>query len=53
MYTWYENYKGGINNLVIVKSHNIVTTSLKGMEVAVYNHKRKLKKLGILEGIKC
>lgn len=49
MYKWYENYKGGMWNLAVVKSHNIVTTSLKGMDVAIKNHKRKLKRLGILE----
>lgn len=47
MHKWYENYKGGINNLAIVKSHNIVTTSIKSMETAVKNHKKKLRKLGI------
>lgn len=44
---WYENYKGGINNLAIVKSHDVITTSTKGMETAVKNHVRKLKRLGI------
>ncbi|APH21046.1 TPA: hypothetical protein PTV74_003315 [Clostridium botulinum] len=47
MFKWYENYKGGINNLAVVKSFNVTTTSIKGMDIAIKNHNRKLKKLGI------
>lgn len=43
----YENYKGGINNLIVVKSDNVVTTSLKDKETAIKNHNKKLKRLGI------
>ncbi|BDR74325.1 hypothetical protein K144316041_p21640 (plasmid) [Clostridium tetani] len=48
MLKWYENYNGGINNLAVVKSNNIVTTSLKGMDTAVKNHKRKMKVISML-----
>lgn len=47
MYIWTENYKGGINNLWVVKSDNVTTTSLKDKETAIKNHKRKLRKLGV------
>jgi len=45
MYVWYENYKGGVNNLCVVQSKGIITTSTKGKETAVKNHLRKLSKL--------
>ena len=45
MFIWYENVKGGINNLTVVKSHGIVTTGTKGKEQTVKNHQRKLRKL--------
>ena len=43
MFIWYENYNGGINNLVVVKSHGIITTSLKDKTTAIKNHRRKLR----------
>jgi hypothetical protein len=45
MFISYQNYKGGINNLVVVESDGVVTTSLKNKETAIRNHKRKLSKL--------
>lgn len=45
MYIWTENYKGGINNLWVIKSNNIITTSLKDKETTIRNHVRKLKRL--------
>ncbi|MBM7650910.1 hypothetical protein [Neobacillus cucumis] len=45
MYISYRNYEGGINNLVIVESNGVVTSSLKDKETAVRTHKRKLKRL--------
>jgi len=39
----YENYKGGINNLCVVESGNVITTSTKGKGVAIKNHIKKLK----------
>jgi len=44
VYISYENYKGGINNLVIVKSDGIITISTKGKEQAIKNHLRKINK---------
>jgi hypothetical protein len=43
MYIWYENYKGGVNNLCVVQSDGITTTSTKGKDTAVENHLRKLR----------
>ncbi len=34
MLIWYENYKGGVNNLTVVMSNGIVTTSIKGKELS-------------------
>ncbi|MDR4945456.1 hypothetical protein [Neobacillus cucumis] len=45
MYISYRNYEGGINNLVIVESNGVITSSLKDKETAVRTHKRKLKRL--------
>lgn len=42
---WYENYKGGINNLCVVSSDGVITTSTKGKEAAIKNHLRKLKNI--------
>ncbi len=47
MFISYQNYKGGINNLVVVESDGIVTTSLKDKETAIRNHKKKLNKLNV------
>lgn len=33
MYKWYDTYKGSINNLAIVKNHNIIITSVKGIYI--------------------
>jgi len=43
MYIWTENYKGGINNLVVVKGNGVVATSLKSKERAIKNYLRKIK----------
>lgn len=46
----YENYKGGVNNLIIVREHlnpyknGIVATSTKSVEHAIRNFKRQLAK---------
>ena len=48
MCIWYENYRGGVNNLACVMSNGIITTSSKGKEVAIRNHNRKLKMLGVI-----
>lgn len=48
MFIWYEDYKGGTNNLTIVMSHNVCTSSTKGKEKAIENHHRKLSKLGLI-----
>lgn len=46
----YENYKGGVNNLIVVSEHlnpytkGIVATSTKSVEHAIRNFKRKLAK---------
>jgi hypothetical protein len=45
MYISYKNYQGGINNLVVVESNGVVTTSIKDTETAIRTHKRKLKLL--------
>jgi hypothetical protein len=45
LYISYGNYQGGINNLVVVESNGVVTTSLKDKETAIRTHKRKLKRL--------
>ena len=47
----YENYKGGINNLTVVSTGDIITSSTKGKEIAIKNHLRKLKKKGRSNGI--
>jgi len=49
MFIWYENYNGGTNNLCVVKTGEVITTSLKDKETAIKNHNRKLKRLGITE----
>lgn len=41
----YKNYQGGNNNVVVVESDGVVTTSLKDKETAIRTHKRKLKRL--------
>lgn len=41
----YRNYQGENNNLVIVESNGVVTTSLKDKETAIKTHKRKVKRL--------
>jgi len=46
MIIYYENYKGGINNLIIIESGGIRTTSTKSKDAAIKNHNRKLKKYG-------
>lgn len=48
MLIWYENYKGGVNNLTVIMSNGITTTSSKGKEMAIRNHNRKLKLLGVI-----
>ena len=45
MYISYKNYQGGINNLVVVESNGVVTTSIKDTKTAIRTHKRKLKRL--------
>jgi hypothetical protein len=45
MYISYRSYKDGINNLVVVESNGVITTSLKDKETAVRTHKRKLKRI--------
>ncbi|MEH7117621.1 hypothetical protein V7128_09405 [Neobacillus vireti] len=45
MYISYINYQGGKNNLVVIESNGVVTTSLKDKETAIRTHKRKLKRL--------
>lgn len=45
MYISYRNHHGGINNLVVVESSGVVTTSLKDKETAIRTHKRKLKRI--------
>lgn len=44
----YENYKGGVNNLCVVESNGIITTSTKGKDMAIKNHLKKLKKYNSL-----
>jgi hypothetical protein len=46
MFIWYENYKGGVNNLCVVQSHGMTTTSTRGKDIAIENHMRKLRKSG-------
>lgn len=41
----YKNHNGGINNLVVVESEGITTTSLKDRVTAIKNHKRKLLRI--------
>lgn len=48
-YIWFENYNGGVNNLTVIKTGSIVTTSTKGKETALKNHNRKLRKVGLSE----
>ena len=48
MLIWYENYKGGINNLVVVKTGDIITTSTEGKKTAIKNHMKKLSRKGLL-----
>jgi hypothetical protein len=45
MYVSYRSYQGGINNLVVVESNGLVTSSLKDKETAIRTHKRKLKRI--------
>lgn len=45
MYISYKNYQGGIDNLVVVESNGVVTTSIKDTKTAIRTHKRKLKLL--------
>ncbi|MEH7747275.1 hypothetical protein V7659_19895 [Neobacillus drentensis] len=45
MYISYKNYQGGIDNLVVVESNEVVTTSIKDTKTAIRTHKRKLKRL--------
>lgn len=43
MYIKYENYKGGINNLIVVFDlEGFSGTSLKSKEQAIKNYKRKI-----------
>lgn len=44
MYIWYENYKGGTNNLVVVEKDGIRATSTVSKEQAIKNLERKLSK---------
>lgn len=48
MLIWYENNYKGKNNLTCVMSNGIITTSTKGKEMAIRNHNRKLKLLGVI-----
>jgi hypothetical protein len=41
----YRNYQGGNNNLVVVESYGVITTSLKDKQTAIRTHKRKIKRL--------
>ena len=52
IYTWYENCKGGVNNLCIVQDCNtgLTATSTKGKQCAVVNLKRKIRR--VLNGIR-
>ncbi len=45
MYISNRNFQGGINNLVVVESNGVVTTSFRDKETAIRTHKRKLKRL--------
>jgi hypothetical protein len=49
MYIWFESQNGGTNNLTVVMSHGIVTTSAVSKETAIKAHCAKLRKLGINE----
>lgn len=45
MYVSFKNYKGGINNLIVVSNDNgIYATSLKDIKTALRNYERKLKR---------
>lgn len=41
----YRNYQVGNNNLVVVESYGVITTSLKDKQTAIRTHKRKIKRL--------
>jgi hypothetical protein len=41
----YRNYQGGNNNLVVIGSYGVITTSLKDKQTAIRTHKRKIKRL--------
>lgn len=44
MYITYKNYKGGINNLIVVSDDKgRFATSLISIEQAIKNYKRKIK----------
>lgn len=45
MYIWYENYKGGINNLIVVEKNGIRATSTISKEKAIQSLERKLKNI--------
>lgn len=38
----YENYKGGIKNMIVVRSNGITTTGLSNKDKVVARHKKKL-----------
>ncbi len=44
MYITYKNYRGGINNLIVVHDGLYVATSTKSIAQAMKNLKRKEKK---------
>lgn len=47
MYINFVNYKGGINNLIVVSDNNgNFSTSQKDVKTAIKNYKRKIKKNG-------
>lgn len=45
MFVTYKNYKGGINNLIVVSDNKgRFATSLISIEQAIKNYKRKIKR---------
>lgn len=45
MYVSFKNYKGGINNLIVISDEKgIYATSLKDVKTALKNYERKLKR---------
>lgn len=49
LFSGWENYRGGINNLAWCSSYGIVTASTRSMDAAMKNHAKKLKRLRIEE----